>query len=287
VTPDPDTINDLEPTWIPFAFPGLPGVGVAFQTRYGGVSRPPYDESNISFDVGDDPAAVAANRRALAEWLGVSWWQECRQVHGREMIFDPEPARVDDTDRPVADGLATCLPGQALVIKTADCQPVLLAHPGPAALRGPKIAVSPAFAGPFSAPGLPGQEITMTGPVVAALHVGWRGSVANMPAAGVAFIKKRYGIAPAELYAAVSPGLGACCAEFVNHRVELGHRFLPYQVRPDYFDLEQVTVDQLMAAGVPPERIEKSGLCTRCGPEFFSFRREGRTGRFGTVVALA
>jgi len=227
----------------------LPGVIHAVTTRAGGVSRPPFDSLNLGGDE-DDPKAIAENRRLLCQALGIERLATGRQVHGTGI------AAVDGHVAPIpaTDGICVDRPGVGLLIKQADCQAVILVAPG-------KVAAN--------------------------LHVGWRGSVANMPAAGVVFIKKRYGIAPAELYAAVSPGLGACCAEFVNHRVELGHRFLLYQVRPDYFDLERVTVDQLMAAGVPPERIEKSGLCTRCGREFFSFRREGRTGRFGTVVALA
>jgi copper oxidase (laccase) domain-containing protein len=123
--------------------------------------------------------------------------------------------------------------------------------------------------------------------VVATLHVGWRGNVANMPAKGIAFLKERYGVEPGELKAGVSPSLGPCCAEFLNHVSNLGPSFLPYQIRPGHFDLWQVTVDQLTAAGVPMANIEVSGLCTRCAAMFYSYRREGVTGRFGTVVALA
>ena len=165
-------------------------------------------------------------------------------------------AEVDGRPQPIpdTDGICTDEPGVGLLIKQADCQAVILVAPGKAAAN---------------------------------LHAGWRGNVANMPGRGVAFLKERYGVDPAELYAAVSPGLGPCCAEFKNHAAELGPDFLPYQVRPDFFDLVRVSVDQLIAAGVRPGRIEVSGLCTRCGPEFFSYRREGMTGRFGTVVALA
>ena len=121
---------------------------------------------------------------------------------------------------------------------------------------------------------------------IANLHVGWRGNVANMPAAGVGFLKERYGVEPSELWAAISPSLGPCCAEFVNHASELPPDWMPYSVRPNHFDLWQVTWDQLNAAGVKPERIETSGICTKCSPKFYSYRREGVTGRFGTVVAL-
>jgi YfiH family protein len=149
---------------------------------------------------------------------------------------------------------ATDQPGVGLLIKQADCQAVILYAPERR--------------------------------VVANLHVGWRGNVANMPAKGVAFLQERYGVDPAEIKAGVSPSLGPCCAEFVNHASELGPAYLAYQVRPEHFDLWQVSVDQLCAAGVALANIEVSGLCTRCAAMFYSYRREGVTGRFGTVAAL-
>ena len=60
-----------------------------------------------------------------------------------------------------------------------------------------------------------------------------------------------------------------------------------YQVRPTYFDLWALSRDQLASAGLKPERLEIAGLCTRCrGDEFFSYRREGLTGRQGAVIAF-
>lgn len=227
----------------------LPGVIHAVTTRAGGVSRPPFNSLNLGGD-DDDPAAVEENRTLLKKALGLERLAEGRQVHGVNI------ADVDGRSRPIpaTDGVCTDKPGVGLLIKQADCQAVILVAPGKAAAN---------------------------------LHVGWRGNVANMPGRGVAFIKERYGLDPGELHAAVSPGLGPCCAEFVNHATELGPKFLSYQVRPNFFDLVRLTVDQLIAAGVRPDRIQTSGLCTRCGQEFFSYRREGLTGRFGTVVALA
>jgi hypothetical protein len=140
------------------------------------------------------------------------------------------------------------------VIKTADCQAVVLYAPE----RG----------------------------VVANLHAGWRGQAAGIVGAGVAFLAERYGVRPEELWAAVAPSLGPCCAELVNWAEELPPAWAAYQVRPQHFDLWQATWDQLAAAGVPRERIETAGICTKCSPKFFSYRREGATGRFATVVAL-
>ena len=235
------------------SFPGLDALGVlrqAVTTRHGGVSAPPHDTLNLA--QGDDrPEAVAENLDRVKRALGLKRLAWVRQVHGDRILQVPPGA-----DGPVgeADGLATDQAGVGLMIKQADCQAVILVEPE----QG----------------------------VLALLHVGWRGNVADMPGKGVAWLAQRFGVEPAGLHAAVSPGLGPCCAEFTNHARELGPSFLPYRVGENHFDLPAVTRDQLIAAGVRPGRIELSGLCTRCDPRFFSYRREGQTGRFATLAVL-
>src|SRR5689334_17566634 len=94
-------------------------------TRAGGVSKPPFDKFNLGDHVGDDPAAVAANRKRLAQAIGlgpdaVVWMN---QVHGDHVVRVDEPigAAVDETD-----GLVTATPRLALAVVTADCVPVLM-----------------------------------------------------------------------------------------------------------------------------------------------------------------
>lgn len=228
----------------------LPGLTHCVTTKAGGVSLGVCQGLNLGHGL-DQPEAVSQNLELLRQALGLTRLVWAKQVHGVRMaaVNGRETAPVAE-----ADGLATDRTGVGLLIKQADCQAVVLAAPE----RG----------------------------VIANLHVGWRGNVANMPAVGVRFLKERYGVEPDELWAAVSPSLGPCCAEFVNHASELPPEWGVYAVRPDHFDLWQVTWDQLIAAGVPPQRIETSGICTKCNPNFYSYRREGATGRFGTVVAL-
>ncbi|HET9140611.1 peptidoglycan editing factor PgeF [Actinophytocola sp.] len=97
-------------------------------TRAGGVSKPPYDSFNLGRSVGDDPAAVAANRERLAGELGLPpdrlVWME--QVHGRNAVVVDGPA---GEPVPVTDALVTAVPRLALVTLVADCVPVLLADP--------------------------------------------------------------------------------------------------------------------------------------------------------------
>ena len=235
---------------IPFVFPGVPGVRCAFQTRIGGVSPAPWDSGNVGDNVGDDPARVAANKQALRETLGLEGMVALNQVHGTVMHFDP--GNTDAT--PEGDGLATTRPGLGLLIRTADCQPVLLAHAG--------------------------------GRHVAALHVGWRGNRLHFPELAVEAFCRRYDLLPKDLYAVRGPSLGPSCAEFVNFDDEWGEAFEPWHdASRKTMDLWRLTADQLRAAGVPAAHCFGLDLCTDLLPElFFSYRRSGQTGRQGSVI---
>jgi YfiH family protein len=221
--------------------------------RQGGVSHPPWDFRNVSFGLGDDPANVRANREAIKQALGCSRLISARQVHGKEISAVQQFPEADhEVDG--CDGIVTSIPAVGLMIQQADCQAVMLFEPA----RG----------------------------VVAIAHAGWRGSVANIIGATVAVMKETFGAEPARLIAGISPSLGPCCAEFVNFRNELPPAFHPYQVRPNHFDFWAISRDQLHAAGVRPKNIHVAGICTRCSPDYFSYRREKVTGRFASVICL-
>lgn len=243
-----------------FRFPGLAGVCCAFTTRRGGESSGPYHGANLSFDVGDAPAAVAANRRALARALGLSAFCELRQVHGDALHPDPQP--VDNAafcSGPATlegDALATSAPGTALCIKTADCQPILLAH--------------------------------RQGRFVAALHAGWRGNVLGLPQSAVERLCARYDARPADLVAVRGPSLGPQAAQFTNFESEFGPAFRPF-FDPDArtVDLWSLTRHQLLDAGLPASQIFGLDLCTLSNPgDFFSFRAERTTGRQMSLIWL-
>lgn len=240
--------------FLPFSFPGLPGVGCAFTSRRGGASPSPYNGANLSFDLGDDAEAVRANREAVARRLGLSGWCECRQVHGTTMHNDPEPGDPAREAVLEGDGMFTARPGAGLVIKTADCQPLMLAHE--------------------------------SGRYVGALHVGWRGNVAGLPGLGVARFCEAFGLDPAGVLAVRGPSLGPARAEFTGFEVEFGPGFQDY-FDPDTrtVDLWRLTRDQLVAAGLRPENIFGMDLCTYDHADtFFSYRRDRMTGRQAGII---
>jgi len=227
-------------------------VAVSF-SRHGGVSPPPWDSCNLSFACGDAPANVRENRQRVKAGLGLNILVAARQVHGdRVVCIDHRPAV--DLEVSDCDALITRQPGIGLLVQQADCQAVLLADPV--------------------------QQ------VVGICHCGWRGSILDIIGKTVAAMQTHFGSDPADLHAAVSPSLGPCCAEFVNHRNELPAAFRPYMVRPAYFDFWAISRDQLIGAGLAADRIHIASICTRCTPDYFSYRRDHHTGRCGTVVAI-
>lgn len=241
-----------------YRFPGLaafPRLAHGIFTRQGGVSPPPYASLNMSYMVGDDPGRVAENRRRAARALGLTELVSALQMHGQqEAVFGPDYELFGE-ENPEADILLTAHPGLGLLIKQADCQAVLFYDPE----RG----------------------------VAAITHCGWRGQVDRVLTATVARLQFHFGSRPEALHAAIGPGLGPCCAEFRNYRQEFPPEFWPYQVRPGYFDLWRISVDELQGAGLRREHIEVAGLCTRCREqEFFSYRRDRLTGRQAAVIGL-
>ena len=234
---------------------GLPEVAHGFFTRQGGVSHGAYHSLNVSLAVGDRREAVAENLGRLRRALGLAQLAGAAQVHGGRAAVITSIDQAREEDIPEVDILVTTVPGLGLLIKQADCQAVMFYDP--------------------------------VNRVVANVHCGWRGQVRNVLRETVELLQARFGTRPGDLYAAVGPSLGPCCAEFTNFRREFPADLWNYQVRPTYFDLWRLSRDQLVAAGLLPARLHLAGRCTRCDPgHFYSYRRDRVTGRQGAVIAL-
>lgn len=229
--------------FFPFEFVDIPNIGCVFTSRRGGVSEPPHDSANLSFDVNDDPEKVAENRRLIHDRLGLTGWCECLQVHGDVLHADPAPISTSEPSTLEGDGMATRTPGHGLVVKTADCQPIMLAH--------------------------------RSGKYVAGLHAGWRGNKIDFPGTGVRAFCDAYGLKPEDVFAVRGPSLGPTAAEFVNFATDFGPAFKDYHDPVTHLmDLWRLTRDQLMAAGVPEKQIFSINLCTMGNDDtFFSFRK--------------
>lgn len=233
-------------------------ISYCFFDRNGGVSRDVFASLNVSYRLGDAPERVEENRRRIKERLGATRLVSAGQVHG-DIVHAVVGRPAADVEIPGCDALVTAETDVALLIQQADCQAVLLHDP----VRR----------------------------VIAAIHCGWRGSVAGIIGTTVAACTGRYGCVPADMRAYIGPSLGPCCAEFVHFKRELPPSFQRFQVRPAYFDFWEISSRQLVEAGLRPERLAVARICTSCSEAYFSYRRacresDGTTGRHGSAIVL-
>jgi hypothetical protein len=234
------------------------GLTHAVVSRSGGSSRRPYNGCNVSLGVGDNAEAALANRERLRQITG-GVHVYTRQNHGTAIAEVTRqsltPGASIVTAPQAADALISDVPGVRLLIQTADCQAVML--------------------------------VDGDARVVANVHCGWRGSVADIVARTVARMVSRFDCHPARMMAAIGPSLGPCCAEFINYEKEIPRRLWPFRVGRHHFDFWRISRHQLTSAGLPDSQIYGSGICTRCNPHlFFSYRADRDTGRFAALIGL-
>lgn len=244
--------------WITPDWPAPPRVRALMTTRHGGVSLPPYDSLNLASHVGDDPRAVAENRRILRRHLPAEpLW--LTQVHGAGVA---EAGR--DAAGVEADAALARTPGRVCAVLTADCLPVLLCD--------------------------------ARASVVAAAHAGWRGLASGVIEATVRAMR----IGPARILAWLGPAIGPDAFEvgeevrqaFIAQDPLAATAFRPAlpgtldgAPRKWLADLYALARLRLKAMGV--EQVYGGYGCTyREAERFYSYRRDGRTGRMAALIWL-
>ncbi|MDQ1642252.1 MAG: purine-nucleoside/S-methyl-5-thioadenosine phosphorylase / adenosine deaminase [Actinomycetota bacterium] len=223
--------------------------------RWGGTSRPPYDELNLGGHVGDRLDDVEENRRRLAGATGLPADRllVASQVHGIEVAVVERPWSSLE-EAPDADAMVTSVAGLALVVLVADCAPVLLASADPL--------------------------------VVGVAHAGRRGMAAGVVPATLRAMRD-LGAEPASLVAHVGPAICGRCYEVpaaLQDEVALREPLARSTTRSGTpaLDLRAGVVAQLRVAGVAS--IEVDAACTFEAAQLFSHRRDGVTGRFAGVA---
>lgn len=241
--------------WIVPHWPAPANIKALFTTRKGGVSRGPYASFNLGDHVGDSPSAVEENRALLQQFLpGEPGW--LTQVHGIS------PINIDNPwcTRHGADASFTRKPGNVCAVLVADCLPILFCD--------------------------------RAGTVAGAIHAGWRGL-----AAGV--IEQTLSNVTAEresLMAWLGPAIGPSHFEvgdevreaFVQHDPNAAQAFVKHPNQADKWlaNLFLLARQRLTAAGI--REIHGGGICTFSDPaRFFSYRRDGMTGRMAALVWMA
>ena len=242
------TIRPLIPDW-----PVPDQVRALITTRQGGVSQPPYDGLNLALHVGDDPAAVARNRADLCRACGAPreplWLQ---QVHGCRVVdSDREPPGCE------ADAIFSRRPGQVCGVLTADCLPLLMTDRG--------------------------------GRVVCAVHAGWRGLAAGVVESAVA----RLSVPPRELLVWMGPAIGPDAFEvgdevreaFVKRSAGDATAFRKNDRGRWLANIYHLARLRLRRLGVG--YVGGDDYCTWTQSSlFFSYRRDGVTGRMASLIWL-
>jgi polyphenol oxidase len=265
-------------------FTEIPWLVHGFSTRPGGASSLDGEKVlNLSFMEWDPKENVLANRQALQKAVGAADFKlvPTKQIHS-DVIHD-FPAAPSQPCK--GDASTTNRPSLLLATQTADCVPILLVDPKKTA--------------------------------VASIHAGWRGTLARIAQKTVGRLKLEYGCRPADMLAAIGPCIGPCCyevgADFVAkfssqfadaqdyfdeartgeepnplqwlNRCPPGHQPPPKNV---HLDLRKANRSQLLAAGLRPQNIFVSDLCTGCRTDlFFSYRKEGpQSGRMLSVIGI-
>lgn len=242
----------LRPDW-----PVPSNVRSAQTLRTGGVSGGEFASLNLGAHVGDDVGAVEENRARLAQALelpGEPLWLS--QVHGSHVVTAAAG------EMRTGDAIVACRAGEVCVIQTADCLPVLFSN--------------------------------AAGTCVAAAHAGWRGLAGGVLEATVEALLKVTAEPAESLIAWLGPAIGVAAFEvgaevraaFVAHDQRARLAFTPNVRGRWQADLVMLARQRLAASGV--SRIHGGDLCTATdGDRFFSHRRDGRSGRTGTLIWLA
>ncbi|QSA96296.1 peptidoglycan editing factor PgeF [Methylococcus sp. EFPC2] len=235
------------PGWIVPDWPAPAHVRAASSLRKGGASRGEFAGLNLGTHVGDDPERVASNRKLLSQALDLPaepLW--LNQVHGTTAVRADAPATV------IADASWTDRPATVCAVMTADCLPILLCD-----RRGERIA---------------------------AVHAGWRGLADGVVEATVD------ALGTTDLLAWLGPAIGSDAFEvgdevrrtFIDRLGECEHAFRPHA---DKWKADLYTLARLVLGGLGIDDIHGGGHCTYGDPDrFYSYRRDGRTGRMATLI---
>lgn len=244
--------------WITPDWPAPGNVKALFTTRNGGISSGPYASLNLGDHVGDDPASVEQNRALLRQVLpGEPRW--LKQVHGTT------PIGIDNYDcsAPCAgDAAFTRCPGNICAVLVADCLPVLLCN--------------------------------HAGTIAGVIHAGWRGMVDGVIERTLSEIRRADEI-DTRVMAWLGPAIGPRYFEvgeevrqaFIEYDKRSAIAFLPHHAHDGkwFADLFLLARQRLTEAGIT--EVYGGGECTFSNPErFFSYRRDGSTGRMAALIWL-
>lgn len=238
--------------WLEFElFQEIPSFSHAVFLRHGGFSEGAYSSLNVGKMSGDSLDKVKRNIEAIRNVSGFTHLATGLQCHGVQLNEITEQATFCFGQ---CDGLITQQEDVGLLIKHADCQAAIFVDP---ARR-----------------------------LLANVHAGWRGNVANIYQKTVERLCQM-GSRPEEILVGISPSLGPDASQFLHYKTEFPESFWEFQHKPNYFDLWSIARWQLQQCGILSHHIEIASICTYSSLEdFFSYRREKLSGRHATIAGF-
>ena len=230
----------------------------AFLTRQGGMSLPPYDSLNLSGKNGDREESVSKNEKIIAEAFGFDLDRLVLldQMHRDQVLLLKEP--INPLPSPLEyDALITNSPNTFLGILTADCLPIFV--------------------------------VDQKKKVIAAIHAGRQGTTLRITEKVLKKMAGEFGCSSDNLLIAMGSSIGSRCYE-IDERVfqpEWEPFSAPRRVGKWTVDLAKINIAQMKRQGIQEEQISWIDLCTHCHSDlYFSYRKEGRTGRQLSFVGI-
>jgi len=242
-----------------------------FSTRGGGVSDMPHDSLSLAGFHDDAAENILENRRRFLKLFPGQWsLAGCWQVHGADVrvvgsLEEAKPAEDQNGETIYCDVIVSNADDVLAGVKTADCVPILIGDPRTRSF--------------------------------AAVHAGWRGTLASAVVAGLKRLSDEYGTKPEDVRVAIGASAGPCCYEvgsdvidaFTSRFPNGAKLFTPTRPGHAFVDLITANRDQLESERVRPERIHVVPFCTMCRTDlFFSYRQEkklhGKVGRLMAVI---
>jgi polyphenol oxidase len=229
-----------------------------FLTRKGGISPAPYDSLNISLKNGDRETHFYRNRERVARAFGFNpdHLVLLDQIH-RDRILLLKESPITFPSPLEYDAVITDLPETLLGIRTADCLPIFVADPGKR--------------------------------IIAAIHAGRQGTALEITAKVLKRMVRDLGCSVDHLLVTLGPSIGSCCYEIGPEVFEPSWE--PFSVRTEdgkrKIDLARINIAQMEKEGIDPDRISWIDLCVCCHRDlFYSYRREGKTGRQLSFIGM-
>ncbi len=222
-----------------------------FSDRFGGVSKTPFASLNLALHVGDNSQDVKKNRELLAKKIETDRLVFMEQVHKDhiEIVTDTTTQEVLKTDAMISN-----IKGVGLCVMVADCIPIL-------------------FYDSFKE-------------VIAVAHAGRQGIALNIANRVIESMIYNFSSKVENIEIFMGPSIKSCCYEVKKDAIKGFENYSYAREDKIYLDIGEKCIEDMLKIGIVPKNIIYSSTCTCCNQKYFSYRRDGKTGRFCGVITL-